>query len=443
MAKVFFLRGASYLRYDTGGSAPDAGYPKAMADGWSGLGGTGFEQDVDTVLDIGNGKAYLFKGDSYLRVDQAQNAVDGEVTSIAEQWGGFGDAGFGDSLDAAVNLGNGKAYLFKGDQYIEYDIAADSVTNGAPMSIAADWGGFADAGFADSIDAAVNWGNGKVYAFKGDAYLRYDITNDVVDDGYPSPIAGNWGFDGTDFASSIDAIWVKLTASQGPGPGPVPVGAGLQPGDHVWYWNGKVSPTIDIPRTSWFPGSTSETDFKGNGDAIFNFVIHANGEIRRGRPHMRNREGTHAWLNNNPGNITGRAGGANWGQYQDKFNWHNFLIFPSYQAGFDGIAKFLLGSGYPAKTRGARQWPAGRYRDLGITEAFHRYAPEDDGNNPEAYGAEVAAAAGVPASTLISDLTPDQMLLMQRKIEQIEGTVEGVILTKDSPELPPEIRTLL
>ena len=200
MAKAFFLRGASYLRYDTGGSAPDAGYPKAMADGWSGLGGTGFEQDVDTVLDIGNGKAYLFKGDSYLRVDQAQNAVDGEVTSIAEQWGGFGDAGFGDSLDAAVNLGNGKAYLFKGEQYIEYDIASDTVTNGAPLSIAADWGGFADAGFADSIDAAVNWGNGKVYTFKGDAYLRYDIANHVVDDGYPSPIAGNWGLDGTDFA---------------------------------------------------------------------------------------------------------------------------------------------------------------------------------------------------------------------------------------------------
>ena len=42
------------------------------------------------------------------------------------------------------------------------------------------------------FDTAVNWGNGKVYIFKGDEYVRYDIVSDRVDGGYPKPIATNW-----------------------------------------------------------------------------------------------------------------------------------------------------------------------------------------------------------------------------------------------------------
>jgi hypothetical protein len=42
------------------------------------------------------------------------------------------------------------------------------------------------------INAAVNWGNGRAYFFKGDQYLRYDISADTVDHDYPKPIAGNW-----------------------------------------------------------------------------------------------------------------------------------------------------------------------------------------------------------------------------------------------------------
>jgi matrix metalloproteinase-14 (membrane-inserted) len=34
----------------------------------------------------------------------------------------------------------------------------------------------------------VNWGNGKAYFFKGSEYLRWDITTDKADPGYPKPI---------------------------------------------------------------------------------------------------------------------------------------------------------------------------------------------------------------------------------------------------------------
>ena len=40
------------------------------------------------------------------------------------------EAGFGETLDDAVNWDNGEAYFFKGDHYIGYNIDSDSVDEG-------------------------------------------------------------------------------------------------------------------------------------------------------------------------------------------------------------------------------------------------------------------------------------------------------------------------
>ncbi|HEY0695748.1 MAG TPA: hypothetical protein VGD71_42760 [Kribbella sp.] len=134
------------------------------------------------------------------------------------------------------------------------------------------------------------------------------------------------------------------------------------------------------------------------------FVIHSDGTIFRGRPHMKNHEGTFSWLNNNPGNLTGLPGGPDYGQYPGKFNWHNFLIFPTRQVGFDAIVPFLRGP---------------KYRDPSISAAFAVYAPASDGNDPVAYAQSVAAAAGIPTSTLVHDLDGTQMGLMQDEIAKV------------------------
>jgi hypothetical protein len=53
--------------------------------------------------------------------------------------------------------------------------------------------GLAEA-FPEGVDSAIDWGNGVVYFFQGDSYVRYpkDANQEGVDAGYPLAIAGNW-----------------------------------------------------------------------------------------------------------------------------------------------------------------------------------------------------------------------------------------------------------
>ncbi len=288
MASGYFIRGGSYLRWEVGGGGIDAGYPRSTSDGWSGLAGTGFEGGVDASLDLGTGKLYFFKGDTYLRIDNATNSVDGQVSAIAGNWPGMAEAGFADGLDAAINDGAGTAYFFRGGQYVTYDIAADRVSGG-PASIADDWGGLADAGFADSVDAAVNWGTGVYYFFRGDQYVGYDAASDAVTEGPASTVAGWTGFGDVGF-DQVEAAWVRLNAGAAPGPA-APASGTAGAGDCIWYFNGQVSKGPEIPRLTWFPTSTGATDYLGNGTSIFEYVVHSDGTILRGQPHMRSGRG--------------------------------------------------------------------------------------------------------------------------------------------------------
>jgi len=218
----------------------------------------------------------------------------------------------------------------------------------------------------------------------------------------------------------------------------------VEPGDHIWYYDGQgndqaiageqTSTSTNIPRLQWFPSATGDpNDYKGNGGHIYNYVVY-DGQLLRGQPQMRivpggQFTGSFAWLNSNPGNLTGVQGGPDFGQFADKFNWHNFLIFPDHDTGFAAIASFL------------RQ---DNWVNLSILQAFRKYAPAGDGGNaPDQYAADVAAAAGVTTDTALGDLSDDQMQLMQQKIEQIEGTVEGDTLSVDDDSVPQVIKDLV
>lgn len=139
----------------------------------------------------------------------------------------------------------------------------------------------------------------------------------------------------------------------------------LESGDHIWYYDGQgnefavageqTSTALNIPRLQWFPTANPNDpiDYKNNGKHIYNFVLYDT-ELRWGQPHLRTGQGSYAWLNNNPGNLTGVAGGPDFGQFPNKFNWHHFLIFPDYDTGFAAIALFLQQGRYPLQHGFAR-----------------------------------------------------------------------------------------
>jgi Hemopexin len=91
-------------------------------------------------------------------------------------------------IDSAVLWPNGKIYFFDGSQYYRYDIAGEVVDPGFPQPIAANWRGLPTSG----LQGAIAWPNGKAYFFRDDQYYRYDIAADAVDPGFPLPIATNW-----------------------------------------------------------------------------------------------------------------------------------------------------------------------------------------------------------------------------------------------------------
>jgi hypothetical protein len=209
-AKTYFFKGDRYVRYDIASDTVDDGYPLAIADHWPGMREASFGASIDAAVDWGNGKAFFFKADKYLRYDITADKVDdGYPLAIADHWPGIREAGFGASIDAVVNWGNGKAYFFKGDKYLRYDTTADKADDGYPLAIADHWPGMREAGFGASVDAVVNWGNGKAFVFKDDKYLRYDMAHDRVDDGYPLMVGALW----PGMASAGFAVGVKAALS--------------------------------------------------------------------------------------------------------------------------------------------------------------------------------------------------------------------------------------
>lgn len=186
--RVYFFSGTEYSRFDHPADSVDLRYPLTISTFWNGL-----FPSVDAALNWGNGKVYFFSGSQYSRFDARLDRVEpGYPRAIAGAWTDAATSAFDTGIDAAVNWGNGKAYLFKGDQYIRHDIVSDNLDPGYPKRIGPNWGNVAGTIFERDLDAAINWGNGKVYWFKGTQYGRIDVATKSLDPGYPRPIAGNW-----------------------------------------------------------------------------------------------------------------------------------------------------------------------------------------------------------------------------------------------------------
>ena len=184
-----FSSDEEYARYDNETRKMDSHYPKGISKvTWKGL---PFNR-IDAAVNFGNGKAYFFNNapfgtGRYVRYDVKERKIDkGYPKPISSTyWKGLPFI----SIDAALNLGKGKAYFFSGTKYARYDIKANKMDSGYPKKISKKiWKGLP----FKTIDAAVNWGNGKVYFFSGKKYARYDIEAGKMDSGYPKLTSKWW-----------------------------------------------------------------------------------------------------------------------------------------------------------------------------------------------------------------------------------------------------------
>jgi hypothetical protein len=91
-----------------------------------------------------------------------------------------------DGIDGVVNWGNGKILFFKGNKYLRYDIKIGRADQGYPKTIDHTiWPGLS---WRNGISAIVVWNKGKAFFFRGNEYVRFDLHANLVDPGYPKSV---------------------------------------------------------------------------------------------------------------------------------------------------------------------------------------------------------------------------------------------------------------
>lgn len=190
---VYFFSGSQYYKFDIAANTVPGGYPMSTAASWPGLDGAFIHGAA--VWPTG-GKAYFFDRDNYYSYDIAANKVDDAYPRpTALNWPGVLGAFQDHRVDAVVPWTNGSVYFFQDDRYYRVDPTTKKVDPGYPMPIKDNWPGLWTTG--NNIRGGFVWpqlveGRQVAYFFHSAFYMRYDIGNNKVDDGYPKPITGNW-----------------------------------------------------------------------------------------------------------------------------------------------------------------------------------------------------------------------------------------------------------
>lgn len=165
--------------------------------------------DITVALNWDSNIAYFFRADNrYARYNKGSDQVESgyplEINN--SNWAGLGD--YRDLLSAGFNAENGKSYFFLRDgRYIQYDNATDRADVGYPKPTNnTNWPGLGS--YAGSIKASLRWSGTKVMFFLANGtYLRYDLSKNKVDSGYPKPTNdSNWPGLGSYATQIISAV---------------------------------------------------------------------------------------------------------------------------------------------------------------------------------------------------------------------------------------------
>lgn len=201
--KIFFFQADQYICFDLNKNCFDWGYPKTISQGkWSDF-PPQFAQGIDTGVVWNNGKAFFFKGDEYIRYDLYQNRVEPGYPQKLDSgnWLGWPEH-FHQGIDAAVLWNNGKAYFFKGDEYIRYDIYQEMIDPGYPKKIKQSWSGLPQQ-FTTYINAVIQLNNQQAYFFHEDEYVKYDILQNCILSTSAQKVNDNWFYSGYSLRNQV------------------------------------------------------------------------------------------------------------------------------------------------------------------------------------------------------------------------------------------------
>ena len=147
------------------------------------------------VFNLDN-RVHVFRGKNCFSY-QPDTGETSAVRPVKEKWPMLAEVGF-EQVDAAF-LGkylvsqkgeklDRKLYLFNRDQYIRVDVDQMAIDEGYPKTIAAGWPGVP----FERIDAAMNVSPEAVYFFLGNQYVRFNMLNNRADEGYPEAANKRW-----------------------------------------------------------------------------------------------------------------------------------------------------------------------------------------------------------------------------------------------------------
>ncbi|GLQ31756.1 alkaline phosphatase family protein [Litoribrevibacter albus] len=190
----FFRNDEKYVRYAKVLDKADSGYPKVTNnDTWPGLGDHA-DKVVASFKSSSSTSYFFLKDGTYIRYNNTLDKADsGYPKPINDNtWPGLGN--YATDIAATLRWTGDKVYFFlKNGDYIRYDLGDDKADSGYPKAVNDNtWPGLG--AYATDITAAVQWNSNRAYIFlTGQRYIRYSISDDHADAGYPKTTSnGTW-----------------------------------------------------------------------------------------------------------------------------------------------------------------------------------------------------------------------------------------------------------
>ena len=192
-----------YYGFNNSKNKVESNFPRLFL--WPGL--ERFSPGFDAAYKDDNGKAYFFKENLYIQFDINSSKADtGYPRTIESKWPGMPFSG---SMQAAVNVGNGVVWFINGDLICQYNTKTDKVVGMKNWPTLPGMQNFKSISKDAYITAALNIGNGKIYLFVGYNYVRMNPNTLVVDAGFPKNTKDYW--------PGLPSRWIRAAIDLGKG----------------------------------------------------------------------------------------------------------------------------------------------------------------------------------------------------------------------------------